>query len=107
MWWTPWLELVSPLIGVAAAALLGRLSWTRGLAAAATAGIVAMSISLWRGGLLVAGPRAIVGTVAGRPNAGDYAWMLAWAALYGLIVGAIAIGCIRVTIAAFRPRTHS
>jgi len=54
-----------------------------------------MALSLWRGGLMVGGPRGAVGDLAGRPNAGDYLVMLGWAAAYALVAGAVATGVLR------------
>jgi hypothetical protein len=92
--WTVWVVAASPLLGVASAALGGRLTWPRALGAAVGAGIVTTGGAL-AGGLLIAGPRDTMTNMTGRPTALDYVWMLAWAAVYALVVGGAATGVLR------------
>ena len=85
----------SPLLGVAAVALGGRLTWPRALSAAVAAGLAVAALALWRGGLMIGGPRTALSDASGRPGRGDYAWMLGWAAAYALLVGAVATALLR------------
>jgi hypothetical protein len=93
--WTFWLVLASPLLGLAGVSLVGRLTSPRALGAAVAAGLVAEAVALWRGGLMIGGPRTVMTGLVDRLSRVDYAWMLGWAAAYALVIGAIAMGLLR------------
>ena len=94
--WAFWAVVASPLLGVAAVALGGRLTWPRALGAAVAVTVVVAGLALWQRGLMIGGPRSATSST-GRPDAVDLAWMLAWSAAYGLALGAVATALLRAS----------